>query len=1113
MAGAMMAGQYVGSQMWSGAREQQQLNQRLGQTFQFANAQGGRGFSGGEMNRIGGMMRGMTEQRGPGGEFVTMDEMGRLASNMGRMGMAQGVRNAKEFHEKFQQMMKTVKEVATTMSTSLEQAQEIMASMRGAGVFGGGRQAAVAGMIRQGAVAGGLATSELSQMANIGSQVSRAVGGRGQAGAVGGIRAISTVGTALQAGVISEEDVYNATGQTGAAGRQAMATNMLQGEARFFKSGLGRRVLAAMAQKGGTLDPEAVARFQEGNVGTGETMRMAYAHLGQVGRANFIRNEGRLRGEAVAAFGGMGRAQIAQGWLSKRGMSVYNMGDREMLFFQRKFKFDRDEADAVIKMARNMDRIKDKAGDRQEEDEVVRSVEQYRKNIGIEGVKRKFESAKQEVNNTLKQAGADLYEWGREHIERTLTRMSGDYARTVDKDLGGAIRDVMRYGADTETGKMVFGFGTKPLLGRQAMNEMIAGYEGGGTGEDWLEMQAEAESLRVGGDQWLKQNQEKMAQAGYKFGKGDVGKQLASFRKVQGNVARGRHEGVTEMFAAMDLRDMGGDNVKKFKQRIAAAMTGMESAGAQRLEDFEQVLRRSGPEGAAMADRYAKMSIEEKGSAYGAMAREAGVDDAGQEFKMPDEMGVLGDLKYATVGERREKIADYMFGKSGPETKAFTKKGWVATLISAIATAPTSPHAAGLPGDAARRAEQQEEIKQGLMGGEDAAKRGTVLTEGGRLAAAAYMERDENIALATKALMGDKEQRDEAVKEAQMNFRKYDRLRADTIRKGETVSDELAGNRKAAQFQMVTAQLASGQSKEEVLKNNPEITEAELDRAVKTTAGTVQLAQQRKRVAFYRRAGKAYRQEEALMGELTQEDVLEQRKRMKKAGMSEEDINRAVRAQQAYRQGVGEGAGMTGVGGEADAEAQRASAEKMREGLGEYEEMDTAALRKVVASGAGTPQAKRMLSRREALTAGRKSRKKGAGMQAIAGLLGGELGEEEAKRIFGMKDTATQAEALASSLGIEGAVKEGELHDVIEAYKKGDIKKAEKEFRDIDQDAVREGIQKKKEDRQDEAAKMNDPSYRSLTAIQARLEGGLKVQVVGEVAVIDKGGKDQPDPK
>jgi len=236
MALPLMAAQYAGSQVMTGAQQQQQFNASMRQSFAFNNPWG-QGFSNNQLGVMGADIRGMAGQTGPGGEISTFRELSTLAANMGRMGMATGVRDVTAFRQRFSEMLSTVKTIAQEMGTTLEQAQQAMASMRGSGVFRTSDQVKFAMQMRQYSVGGGLSTAELGAMANIGSQISRSVGGRGNAGAFAGMRTLGMVGSAVQSGTLSEEDIYNATGLYGAEGRQALATRQLESSASFLKSG------------------------------------------------------------------------------------------------------------------------------------------------------------------------------------------------------------------------------------------------------------------------------------------------------------------------------------------------------------------------------------------------------------------------------------------------------------------------------------------------------------------------------------------------------------------------------------------------------------------------------------------------------------------------------------------------------------------------------------------------------------------------------------------------------------------------------------------------------------------------------------------------------------
>lgn len=421
------SGQMLMGQMLYGAQQQQMLDVNLRQAYRFPNAFGGRGFSGSDTGMIGSNLRQLSHMRGPSGETTSFEELGQLASNMGRMGMAEGVRSAKDFNEKFKQMLSSVKTIASELGTSLEEAQKVMASMKGSGIFN--NQGQVASMIRKGAIAGNVSTAELSSSALMGAQISRSVGGKGRAGAFAGISTMSNIGAATQAGVLSEEDIYNVTGLSGAEGRQALAQNMMSGDASFFSGGLGRRVLASIAGKNGSVNESDVMAYMAGGVSTSETMRMAHKNLAKVGRANFIRNEGRLRGEAMAAFGGLGKAIAARNWMEERGHSMTEMDDRSMLFFQRKFNVGRDEADQLIKMARNMDTILGQRQKSAENDQYMSRLDKQDKQSSPEEIVKRLEMARNQVNDGLREVGAAFYKSMSTTVGEFLGSMSGEYVK------------------------------------------------------------------------------------------------------------------------------------------------------------------------------------------------------------------------------------------------------------------------------------------------------------------------------------------------------------------------------------------------------------------------------------------------------------------------------------------------------------------------------------------------------------------------------------------------------------------------------------------------------------------------------------------------------------
>lgn len=429
-----MAASAVGNQMMTGAQQQSQLNQTLRQNFNFMSPYG-QGFSRQDMTQIGGTMRAMTHQAGPGGEVVSMNELTQLAGNMGKMGMSTGVRDAQEFSRKFREMVSTLKTVAQEMGTSLQEAQQFMNAQKSSGLFKMSDQAKFATQARGTALGGGLALSEVTSMANIGSQISRSTGGLGRSGAFGGMKTIGQIGSAMQVGAVSEEDIYNATGLTGAEGRQAMATNMMASSANFLRSGRGRRFLASVAGKDGTLDEDSVNNWMNGGMDVGDTMRQGSKNLGRVGRANFIRNEGRLRGAALEKFGGLAQSMAYSQWLGSRGYDPTSMDDRSMLAFQRFSGMGRDEADAAIKMVAKLPEILQQQKNAASDDRYMQESAEHRRTTGVEGAKRKLDQMREGIQSKIQGVGQDIYNSTTDMVERLFNKALGVTERRVTADI------------------------------------------------------------------------------------------------------------------------------------------------------------------------------------------------------------------------------------------------------------------------------------------------------------------------------------------------------------------------------------------------------------------------------------------------------------------------------------------------------------------------------------------------------------------------------------------------------------------------------------------------------------------------------------------------------
>jgi len=453
----MMAASYFANQIQQGGAQQQQFTMGMQRSFNFMTPTG-QGFNNSQLGAMGGQLRQMSGQIGPHGQMTGFDELSSLAQNMGKMGLTSGTQDVTSFTTNFRKMLQTVKHIATELGGSLQEAQQVMAGMRNSGVFRNADQGRMASEIRNFSIGGNVSTGDLTQAAGFGSQISRAIGGRGAAGAFAGVRTRGEVGLAVQSGVLNDEDIYNATGMRGAEGQQAYAAAQMQGAAAWLRGGRGRRFVASLAGADGQLDANSVRDWQNGNMGTGRTMANAHRNLDGVGRADFIRNEGRLRGEALAAFGGNLPAMALQQWAESKGVDIHNMDDRSMLFAQRQLGMDRDMVDNAVKMLDGMPAMMRQQRFAARSDSMRTELAAHKRTSGLEGAKRKMEAAREHVQNKLQGTGQQLYTDLVNGIDSWLQEQSGHIAQQATQEIDRAYEGLTK-GQGGSLAKTLFGTG------------------------------------------------------------------------------------------------------------------------------------------------------------------------------------------------------------------------------------------------------------------------------------------------------------------------------------------------------------------------------------------------------------------------------------------------------------------------------------------------------------------------------------------------------------------------------------------------------------------------------------------------------------------------------
>jgi hypothetical protein len=353
-AGAMYASG-LAKNFTGGMQDQMALNSTLRQNFNFLGGQGayGRGFNQQQMGQIG---RDVSQEL-RSNTFTSAGELNQVIAGGAQMGQFTGVRDVQEFSRKFKEMLTTLKTVQRELGGNLTEAMEFVNQSRQAGVFGTTAATRFAGTIRTVSAATGFDQGQLVQLASNGAQIARAVGGNGAQGAFGALRGISTVSTALQGGMISEEMLSAATGgRTGQDAMSSFVTDMMQQTARYSRTAAGRYTVFGLANREGTgLDEGSVLDFMSGDVGAGSLSRRAHQQVGRMGRAQAINREGLLRGGLLEQ-GGMA-AQLGYMRMLVGDRALDQGDDLTSLVMQRRLHMSRPQAEIMTSLMRNQGQI------------------------------------------------------------------------------------------------------------------------------------------------------------------------------------------------------------------------------------------------------------------------------------------------------------------------------------------------------------------------------------------------------------------------------------------------------------------------------------------------------------------------------------------------------------------------------------------------------------------------------------------------------------------------------------------------------------------------------------------------------------------------------------
>lgn len=465
---AYKAADVYGGAFMGGVQDQIGMNSMLRQNFRHYGGQGAfnRGFGQQQMGAIGGMMANTAR----GDLSTSLQELTQITAMGAQNGQFNGARDVQQFTQKFRQMLNTLKTIQSELGGTLTEAAEFMRNANQVGVFRNLDR--FASQVRTTSAATNMSQQQVMGLAATGQQISMSMGGRGAQGARGALRVATSLGSALDSGVINNELLSEATGGLqGGEAIQALTGRLMQHTAQFSRRAMGRYSIFGLSNSQGTgLDAAAVDAMLSGGTSVGELSRSAHRNVRGMGRARAINNEGLLRGsllEQGGLAGQIGRMRMAI------GDRVLDQGDdMASLWMQRRMRMSRPEAELMTSLMRNQGTIA-----QNEAESRFGSRDQVRLSANLQNT-RSLDAFTAQLGHSI-QEGLGVPEV-REAGRRFVTKMSQMSERVMNHLLGIAENN-MTAGDRASVGRMGLGRSTAEDVSRisrmMTMGERGAAYD------------------------------------------------------------------------------------------------------------------------------------------------------------------------------------------------------------------------------------------------------------------------------------------------------------------------------------------------------------------------------------------------------------------------------------------------------------------------------------------------------------------------------------------------------------------------------------------------------------------------------------------------------------
>lgn len=493
---------YGAQQMYAGFQQQQNVNRVLKSNFGgmmgIGSGAGGMGFSAGEMGGISDMVREMSSKD----MFVGFDELTRVMDKTAQMGMYRGVQSAKQFREKFRQTVASLKEVAETMHSSLEEAAQFMGQQKQMGFFSG--KDINQNLMRTKLMAGatGMSVEQLQQAGMQGTQMGRAMGMLGRTGARVMQETTANLAMGMRTGAISEELIAEATGGlTGAEGAQAAAGRMMQLNQRWLRRGVGRVELAALWNpETGGINQDVLEQVRGGQMSFQQMRSLGRRNIAKTGgrQSEFFLNEERLRGQAMEQAGGDLMLGALRSHLDKRGVDMDSPIAQRWL--QRQAGMSRSEADLFIQQAKELPGLLRERRIQNRQQIENEAMGRARKGMGVGGLKRRWSQWwESNVENPFRKIGSDLTTSITEAVEEFQQDLEGTVKLQVGEKVKAAVQELATTGkSDLIKGAVAWQQGLDTAKGRQDYESGFAASLGRALGTRGPSVESRMEMLDIG---------------------------------------------------------------------------------------------------------------------------------------------------------------------------------------------------------------------------------------------------------------------------------------------------------------------------------------------------------------------------------------------------------------------------------------------------------------------------------------------------------------------------------------------------------------------------------------------------------------------------------------